>query len=334
MNNKNHYVYILENTNPTCDKKFYIGVRSCFCEPQNDNYFSSSKVIKNLIKNGVNFNKKILKTFKTREEAINYEIKLHKKYEVSNNIEFYNLVNQTNSKFDTSGYIFIDGDKISTIDYKNGNRKYHTKGKISLKDTYGNIIYVNVDDERRVNGDLKPLTKNLVPILDENLNKYILIPKNKYDKYNHKTSNKNKVAVIDSNGKTFLIDKNDKKYLYGEVKSVHTNKVLCKNNKGDIFYIDYDEYKKNNYVGINKGLVDKDKNPNAKKIIIYDSSDKIMYTTNGNFKDVCMLNNLPFNALKKSYNNNGQRIYNTKRGISEAKKLNKFEFIGWYAKIV
>lgn len=94
---KQHYVYELQFENGMK----YIGARTCDCEPENDSYLGSSKV---LTKEQLNNCKKvILAKFSTREEAIAEEIRLHELYDVSSNPNYYNLVKQTSTKFDQSG---------------------------------------------------------------------------------------------------------------------------------------------------------------------------------------------------------------------------------------
>lgn len=93
----NNYVYIIDYPNGMK----YIGVRSCNCEIKNDKYLGSSKIIPIDIKNkGI---KRILKTFKTRAEAILYERELQLKFNVKFSNEYYNQVVQTSTKFDQSG---------------------------------------------------------------------------------------------------------------------------------------------------------------------------------------------------------------------------------------
>lgn len=70
--------------------------------PEKDiKYTGSSKIIPKLIKaTGI---KHILKIFNTRKEAVNYESKLHYKYDVKLNTNYYNQTNQTSDKFDQQG---------------------------------------------------------------------------------------------------------------------------------------------------------------------------------------------------------------------------------------
>ena len=94
-----HYVYLL--INPNNDMK-YIGKRSCECLPEEDtNYMSSSKYVPK-----DECDKLILKEFNTAIEAVEYEAKLHKQFNVATNSKFYNKSNQTSSKFDTTGTTF------------------------------------------------------------------------------------------------------------------------------------------------------------------------------------------------------------------------------------
>lgn len=80
----------------------YIGKRSCECLPEEDtNYMSSSKYVPK-----DECDKLILKEFNTAIEAVEYEAKLHKQFNVATNSKFYNKSNQTSSKFDTTGTTF------------------------------------------------------------------------------------------------------------------------------------------------------------------------------------------------------------------------------------
>ena len=98
----NHYTYLI--TNRTNDMK-YIGVRSCDCNPVDDNYWGSSKYLTEAISNdGIdNFSKEVLKVWPTRDEAVAHEIKLHKKHNVGVNDKFYNKAIQKSVGFDTTG---------------------------------------------------------------------------------------------------------------------------------------------------------------------------------------------------------------------------------------
>lgn len=96
--NKYHYVYRITCTNEQSIEKYYYGSRSSKLEPKFDNYWSSSKYVKIAIENyGMKyFKKKIIKTFKTREEATQYEMLLHNKFKVETHKLFFNKARASN----------------------------------------------------------------------------------------------------------------------------------------------------------------------------------------------------------------------------------------------
>jgi hypothetical protein len=95
-----HYTYFLTAKEPFNGMKYYIGVRSCKSNPEEDKYLGSSKIIK---RNKVAVNKHILATWETRQEAVSHEILLHDCFNVAINKEFFNQAVQTAIGFDTSG---------------------------------------------------------------------------------------------------------------------------------------------------------------------------------------------------------------------------------------
>lgn len=332
---KYNYVYKLKIDKPIDEKEYYIGCRSCNCDPNDDIYWSSSKEIKRLINDGFTFKKDILKVFDNREDAITYEIRLHNDFDVSHNPNFFNKSKQSSKGFDTSGIIFINGKPIKLKDYyNNSDLKYHSFGKISVKDSNNKYYSVDITDERYINGELTNITNGKMPICIDNGFKLIETSEYYSNKSKYKPTNKNKVPVIDKDGNKFLIDKKDDRYINGDVKSVHTGKIIAKDNNGNITYVSKENFKKLNLLGINKGNINGSDNPNAKRINIYDKECKLIFECNGDFKKICKDNNLPFVSLYRSYKNNGKLIYNTERGIKDATKRGFIDYIGWYAKIV
>jgi len=80
---KRHYVYL---TCDTTDGRLYWGVRSCDCDPKDDNYFGSH------CDNTYNPDMKwVWNEFSTREDAEFAEHKLHKLFDVVNSSTFANL---------------------------------------------------------------------------------------------------------------------------------------------------------------------------------------------------------------------------------------------------
>jgi hypothetical protein len=90
-----HYVYKITNLFPENNERFYIGVRSCSCDPKKDNYWGSSKYLNEAINHqgAIDFVKEILSTWKTREEANAEEERIHKELGVMDNPEYYNKSN-------------------------------------------------------------------------------------------------------------------------------------------------------------------------------------------------------------------------------------------------
>lgn len=103
---KYHYVYRITNIQ---ENKHYYGVRTSKVEPKLDlgvKYFSSSsnkEFINNQKENNQIFTYKVIKTYGSREEAVNMEIKLHNRLNVNINDSFYNKSKQTSKSWDTTG---------------------------------------------------------------------------------------------------------------------------------------------------------------------------------------------------------------------------------------
>jgi len=74
-------------------------------------------------------------------------------------------------------------------------------------------------------------------------------------------------------------------------------------------------------------------NSRAKRIDIYNNKNELMFECHGNFKKVCMKNNLPRSFLNKTYLNNTKICYNKYMSISYYNS-NLLEFEGWYARII
>jgi hypothetical protein len=95
-------VYLIEKKSALeTEQKYYIGVRSCESLIANDDYMGSSKYLTEEVdKLGKqSFNKIILKRFENREDAYEYEIHMHKEFDVVNNPIFFNKANQTSFGF-------------------------------------------------------------------------------------------------------------------------------------------------------------------------------------------------------------------------------------------
>lgn len=99
-----HYTYWL-----TCQdtNEHYIGARTSKIQPELDHYWSSSKVVRAMMRDGKKFTKQVLAEWDTREEAILHEVLLHDIFDVARNTKFLNMAKQTCTSFDTTGTVGV-----------------------------------------------------------------------------------------------------------------------------------------------------------------------------------------------------------------------------------
>ncbi len=95
-----HYTYLLINQKSGMK---YIGVRSCKCDIEKDPYMGSSYAMTDEDKEQCD--KVVLGVFDTRIEANQYEVALHKKFDVARNPEYWNLANATEIGYDVTQYV-------------------------------------------------------------------------------------------------------------------------------------------------------------------------------------------------------------------------------------
>lgn len=100
-----HYVYRITNLDL---HKHYYGSRTSKCQPKDDLgiiYFSSSKN-KDFIQDQklypTRYKYKIIKEFSCKDQALLFEIKMHNKFDVGRNENFYNRAKQTSTSFSFS----------------------------------------------------------------------------------------------------------------------------------------------------------------------------------------------------------------------------------------
>ncbi len=174
-----HYVYRISNI---IANKHYYGTRSSQ-HPKLDLgiiYFSSSSdimFIKEQKQTPENFKYKILKIFENREQAIEYEILLHNKFDVGANLNFYNRAKQTSIGFDRTGIPRTKKFKENnSIIHKNKIVTQATRNKLStaVKKLWEDKNYIQKQNLSRpactglLNNNFKPVTifdNNNEPIL-------------------------------------------------------------------------------------------------------------------------------------------------------------------------
>ena len=170
-----------------------------------------------------------------------------------------------------------------------------------------------------------------------------------------------KIAVFDGTGKTFQVDKNDKRLLSGELTRCFEKNGLISviDEHGNKVRVTKEYFNTGNFTSIHKGLISvrdhdgkvfkvkandkryltgelvaatKGKNFNNTEYKIYDNNDILKHhILNEDFKNFCKINQLPYGVLTKSYKTNGKKIYqklgSNKKRI-EASGLLKY--VNWY----
>jgi hypothetical protein len=332
------FYYAYQITNIVENKK-YIGSRGSYKKPEDDLgkiYFSSSKdsfFINDQKNNPHNYKYEIIKTFATRQEAYDFEIKEHLKNNIPENKNFYNKSRQKTSGFSTEGVLFINGVKIKCEDYKKQNiLKHHCYKKVTVKDSNGNTFQVDINDERYKNGEFRHLCVGMVTAFDKNGNRKF-ITTDEYYNGDFICNNTGKIPVKDKKGRCFLIEKNSELIEKNNLCHVSTGLVSVVDTRtNETKKVTQEEFLKNNFlIGVNKNKISKDKNPNAKTIKIFNEKNELVVECKGNFKETCIKNKFPFAALRDSTYDNGKPIFTSKRHLTYATKNNLLRFVGWYA---
>ena len=212
-----HYTYRITNTKI---RKYYYGARTCYdTQPREDIgvcYFSSSTdnaFIQDQKDNPQNYRYKVVKLFNTRKEAIDFEIKLHNKFNVKIHERFYNKANQTSVGFDNTGLVpAIDRITnkqilVTSDEYKNNNNLIrHTSNKVAAKDTVtGQTLMVekNIFDSssRYVGHDM-----GKVSAIDKRDGRIYKILKSVFDSHEHYVGvNSGKTGTLNSNAKAIIL---------------------------------------------------------------------------------------------------------------------------------
>lgn len=195
--------------------KYYIGAHKT--KNINDSYMGSGKYLKRAIKKyGIeNFKKEIL-------------------FELENEIEMFNMEKElVNEDFLKNKNVY----NITTGGF--GNIGYNSKGKVSVKDKYGNTCQVSINDPRYLSGELVNVNTGTVTVK----NIQGIYSKVKIDDERLKTGEltfifAGKIVVKDKDDTVLTVDVNDERYLRGELKHINTNKTNVRDKAGNNHYID------------------------------------------------------------------------------------------------
>lgn len=337
------YYYVYRITNRVLNKHYY-GFRSSKIEPKLDlglKYFSSSRdneFLKDQRENFNNYKYKIIKTFKDKKSAVRFESKLHFKFDVRNNDNFYNRSNQTLDSFLTqNGSVYTQNfGWVTSEEYQRNKEKYkiHKRSNLRVLNVLTNKEEVISYELYRSNKkDYHHLSKRKVVCLDKltntrvqidtklfytNPGRYVSISKGKVACYNIRTGEKGLVPTEEY--------KKDINLQHGSKNRVSVYDLEDQKSKS----ITSEEYYSNRkrYQGVNKNKISGKNNPNRKLIYIYNPKETIMYKCEGNFKNICIQNNLPFSRLGETYRNNSKIEVG-----SRSTALTK-EYEGWFARVI
>jgi hypothetical protein len=204
---KYHYAYRITNL---LINKHYYGVRSSFIQPIDDlgiKYFSSSTnktFITDQHNNPSSFKYKIIKIFNNRDSAMLMEVKLHKKFNVANHNNFYNLSTSTTNMFSTFNVVTVlNGDKYKQISkdvYHDGIYQTVTSNKVAVVDDGKNKL---ISKELFDTGVFKAINKGKMNVIVDN--KIKQISTTEYN--NQDTFSTDKVVIINADGVNELISK-------------------------------------------------------------------------------------------------------------------------------
>lgn len=205
MKKKYHYFYKIENTS---NNKVYYGIHST--NNLNDGYMGSGSRLKSEYKNSNknDFVKTILKFFKTRKEASDYEAEVVTESLVKD-VNCYNIK--------------CGGDYGSCL------------GTILVKDENGKFSRCTKSDDEFKNGNLVPFTSGIVIAKHKLENNYKLVLESDFyqDRESYVTPTQGKIMTVDKNGRFFSVDKNDARLINGVIKPIwsgrrHTKETRLK----------------------------------------------------------------------------------------------------------
>lgn len=215
MKRKYNYFYKITNH---INNHFYFGVHCT--DNLDDGYMGSGTRLHYAYKKyGIeNFSKEILKYFDTIQEAYDYEAEIVTE-DLVNNPECYNI--------------------------QCGGKGWNSHGTVSVIDKDGNKFRCSENDPKYLSNEYVGITKNRISITHKETNKTYFVNSDdeRLRSNDYKIgsslgfSGKNKIAVKDNNKNYLIIDKNDPRYLSGELVGVTKNMVPVKDNKGNIFIV-------------------------------------------------------------------------------------------------
>jgi hypothetical protein len=228
MKRKYNYFYKITNN---INNHFYYGVHCT--DNLDDGYMGSGTRLKYAYKKyGIeNFSKEILKFFDSITEAYKYESEVVTE-DLVHDPDCYNI-KCGGEGWNTYGTVIVkdkDGNNFrcdkNDPKYLSGEYISVSKNIVSVKDKNNNTYSVSIDDPRYLNGELIPVNSGKVIALNIKTNLYEFLDSSIYQQNKHlyKTSMTDKITVKDNKGNYFVVDKNDSRYLNGELRGTFFNR--------------------------------------------------------------------------------------------------------------
>jgi hypothetical protein len=148
-------------------------------------YFTSSKIVRKFVElYGDPDIKRIRKTFKTKEEACNWETRVLTRLKVKSRKDWLN-------QSENSGFI------------GSSNKSGRPKGLTNAKDAFGNIYVVHVNDPRLKTGEFVHPTKGTKTVFDTVTHNFIRVPVSEKD-IRYQSVNKNHRVVLEKETNTYV----------------------------------------------------------------------------------------------------------------------------------
>ncbi len=221
MNKKFHFVY---KTICLINNKYYVGVHST--DDLNDGYIGSGKLMQKAIRKygKENFKREIISLYDCRREALLAERELVDINETLNSNNYNLAIGGGSPSYGKVTVVDSCGNTLSVNvtdpRYISGELQSRLTGKVMVKDRCGNRLQVGKTDARYVSGELVALTKDTVMVRGEN-GKCFRVSKDdpRYISGELKGSTYNMVTVYNINDpskKGFCVCKDDPKYISGE----------------------------------------------------------------------------------------------------------------------
>ena len=243
--NKYHYFYKITNN---LNGHFYYGVHNT--NDLNDGYMGSGTRLHYAYKKyGIeNFTKEILKYFNSSKEAFEYEAEIVNEDLVKDN-NCYNI-QQGGKGFNTIGLISVKDKNGNTFltnkddpRYLSGELVGVTKGTFTAINNNGKCENISKNDIRYLSGELVGITKNTIFVIDSN-DKILRVSKNDPRYLSGELKKLTGYGVfIDNLGNIIYTKVNDKRVLSGELVGITKNKIPVKDKNNKFYLVDKDNPK-------------------------------------------------------------------------------------------